>query len=458
MNCSDLKTVRADQSLTPEEVQRWVNKGRQVAEAERQLETGRSADGKPLSDADLEDLRNETNKTKNGEVNFTDATRRNIFNYAYYQRQREQLNTDRRLLDDHDPRRGDLDQDIHGVDQQLDAQMTTEAQEETVHLTREAELIETIQKEERAVKRGEAKLAQAEADGVDGFRLGIIKRDLKSDQEEVLIWRNFLRKFRQRYGTRFPDYQLPEEQSQEGSGSDSSHSMGDKSNARNVPLSGQANVFGGEGSFRLQLTGGIRLQDETPENFLGNQKLSEGPGTSGELKKTWSVTDSQSSLFLELERGETFNVNYAVNSQEVSEEFTVFVTSGYENFLDEWSTVMPRNYAGLEFENIQLTVDVTPTFITSLIPGINPWEFQQTAIQQGFDLSRWEGSELPIGPYLQWAVDEQTFGRFTQQNGSSIQFSEHDAATNIAPVPAWNSRDWPSSAEGNPLPYLKFNH
>jgi len=158
---------------------------------------------------------------------------------------------------------------------------------------------------------------------------------------------------------------------------------------------------------------------------------------------------------LESNAGETFNVGYAVDPSRWDEESTLFVTAGYKNFFEEWNTVIPKNYAGLTFENIDLTVDVTPTYITSLVPGVDPWDFQQQSIQQGFDLSRWEGSELPSGHYLHWAVDEQIFGRFTQQNGPSIQFSEHDAATNIAPAPDWDPEKW-VSPEARPAPQLSI--
>ena len=448
--------VLADEQLSPEEVRRWTEKGIDVANAERQADTGLDADGKRLTDEERQNLRNRANETKNVEVNFTSPLRRKIFYSAYYDHKLQQLQKEHNSFKENDPRREDVDREIHQVEQQRDAQLTAEDQREIGLLTREAEIIVRLKKDEGRVRKKKAKVDQAEKEGVDPLQLHFMEQHLGNAEEDVWIDKRALRSFRNQNGTRFPDYTIPEDQTQEGSDSGGRNTMGNGSQTRTIPLSGQTHVVGGQGAFQLHVTGGFRFSEETPEHFLGGGDQTKNQGTADEPKKTWTSTDSQSSILLESSNGGTFNVNYSTDPTRANTESTVFVTAGYQCFTDTWSTVIPRNYSGMAFENIDLTVDVTATHTTSLVPGIDPWVFQQQSIQQGYDLSKWRGAELPFGSFLEWAVDEQTFSRFTQQNAASIQYSEPDAVTNIAPVPFWDPRHWPASDDAQPLPHLRY--
>lgn len=239
-----------------------------------------------------------------------------------------------------------------------------------------------------------------------------------------------------------------------------------------LPLSGVVTPVGGDSSAPFQVFGGYQLDDETLDSFLesqgaGNPKTEstkgngQSQGDSNEnsqsqrtQQKSWTPNDGNPlNMFIGSSKN-TFGFQYAVGYQYLNQEAEVWVVAGSDQYLGKWSTYISQQYDGMAIENIEVVLDVTPTFITGLPTGVDPWSFKAHWAQEGFDMTQWTGESLPIGGLLQWKISQDIFSQFTTQAGSKISYFEQDPTTNIAPAPGLSPNTWPVPDDAQPTAHL----
>lgn len=444
-----------NEPLSLEAVSNWANKGRAAADREEQLRTGKKSDGSQLTTRERTELERK-NTVDKADLEYAPQEAKRMYRYAYLRHKRKVAI-------------GRSSAALHSRDKNEQAKAQAfRTQYENLNNQMDQEFGDSLDHPERGYLEGKLSMAdleaqrrehQARVDELEKINNRNAEQQRQLDYHKGWVEEFFPRRMKT-YEDGLPSFPYGEDGGSKSEGptreaqrSQSGQGMGNGPFHVTVPYSGLINVEGGEPNFNIEVTGGYRMMDETPERFLREQEVEQGSGTNNEEKKTWSGKDSQSSLRLEWNYSETFHINYGVEFAQARDEAEVFVSAGYGHYLGEWSTFIKGNYAGMGFENIEIPLDVTPTYTTSLL-GKDPWDFKTEWAGRGADLTRWEGQEFPFGGgFLQWPMSRMTFDTFVKDAQPFIQYIELDPVIIIAPAPSLNPSHWPDS-EAQPIPNI----